>query len=159
MSKTGLNRSLVREILDKLDECEERLNELLNDSATDECEVNSPVKAAQQEASSELVYLSRTRKETTRSKIVIDKIYDMKMKLGSKVTLRKAGKAKVDSDISVKAVNSAKQKRVEEVMDTEQFDNRLPGSDSKLTDVTMVPPILMAGLRSASIKSRRVTAL
>ena len=29
------------------------------------------------------------------------------MKLGSKVTLRKAGKTKVDSEISMKAVNSA----------------------------------------------------
>ena len=32
-----------------------------------------------------------------RSKMVIDKIKDMKMKLGSKVTLRKAGKTKMDS--------------------------------------------------------------
>ena len=32
-----------------------------------------------------------------RSKMVIDKIKDMKMKLGSKVTLRKAGKTQIDS--------------------------------------------------------------
>ena len=43
-----------------------------------------------------------------RSKMVIDRINEMKMKLGSKVTLRKTGKAKVDSEILVKAVNSAK---------------------------------------------------
>ena len=49
--KTGLNRPLMREILDKLDECEGRLSELLIDSATDESEVNSPIKAALQEDS------------------------------------------------------------------------------------------------------------
>ena len=48
-----------------------------------------------------------------RSNLVIDKINEMKMKLGSKVLLRKAGKTKVDSQISMKAVNSAKRKRVE----------------------------------------------
>ena len=52
-----------------------------------------------------------------RSKMVIDKINEMKMKLGSKVILRKTGKANVDSEISIKAVNSAKRKRVEEAMD------------------------------------------
>ena len=36
--KTGLNRPLMREILDKLDECEGRLNELLIDSAAEESE-------------------------------------------------------------------------------------------------------------------------
>ena len=40
----------------------------------------------------------------------------MKMKLGSKVTLRKAGKTEMDSELSMKAVNSAKRKRVEEAM-------------------------------------------
>ena len=45
-----------------------------------------------------------------RSKLVIDKINEVKMKLGSKVILRKAGKAKVDSEFSMKAVNSAKRK-------------------------------------------------
>ena len=85
----------MRKILDKLDEYEGRLSELLIDSATDESEVNSPIKAAQQEGSNEVVYLSKTRKGTMRSKMVIDKINDMKMKLGSKVTMRKAGKTKV----------------------------------------------------------------
>ena len=78
----------------------------------------------------------------------------MKMKLGCKVTLRKTGKAKVDSDISVKAVTLAKRKYVEEVMDILHGDDRLPGSNRKLTDVTMVPPILMAVLRSASFKTK-----
>ena len=78
---------------------------------------------------------------------MIDKINDMEMKLGSKEILRKAGKMKVDSEISVKAVNSATRKRVEEVMDMGQGDDQLAGTDRKLTDVTLVPPILMAGLR------------
>ena len=79
-------------VLDKLDECEKRLSELLIDSASDESEAKFPIKTTPQEGKEELVYLSRTRKGTMRSKMVIDKINDMKMKLGSKVTLRKAGK-------------------------------------------------------------------
>ena len=79
----------------------------------------------------------------------------MKMKLASKVTLRKAGKTKMDSEISIKAVNSAKRKRVEEAMDMGQGDDRLPGTDRMLTDVAMVPLILMAGLKSASYKTKR----
>ena len=153
--KTGLTRPLMREILDNLDECEGRLSELLIDSATDESRVNSPIKAAQQEGRNDVVYLSRIRKGTMRSKMVIDKINDMKMKLGSKVTLKKTGKTKVDSEISVKAVSSAKRKRVEEVMEMGQGDDRLPGTDRKLTDVMIMPPILMAGLRSASYKTKR----
>ena len=92
----------MREVLDKLDECEGRLSELLIDSATDESEANSPIKAAQQEGSNGIVCLSRAQKGTMRSKMVIDKINDMKMKIDSKVTLRKAGKTKVDSEMSVK---------------------------------------------------------
>ena len=42
--KTGLSRPLMPEILDKFDECEGRLSELLIDSATDESEVNSPIR-------------------------------------------------------------------------------------------------------------------
>ena len=82
--------------------------------------------------------------------MVTDKINDMKMKLGSQVTLRKTGTAKVDSEISVKSVNSAERKRVEQVMDMRQGDGRLPGTDGKLTDETMMSPFLMAELRSAS---------
>ena len=126
--KLGLIRPLMREVLDKLDECEGRLSELLLDSATDESEANSPINLTPQEDIGEKVYLSRTRKGTMRSKLVIDKINELKLKLlGSKVTLRKAGKTKVDSEISIKAVNSAKRKRVEEAMDLGQKDDRLPG--------------------------------
>ena len=85
-----------QQTLDKRNPRQVGLSKLLIDSATDESGVNSPMKAAQQECINEVVYLSRTRKGTMRSKMVIVKINDMKMKLGSKVTLRKAGKTKVD---------------------------------------------------------------
>ena len=49
MLKTGLNSPLMREILDKLDECEGRFSELLVDSASSESKVSSLIKAAQQE--------------------------------------------------------------------------------------------------------------
>ena len=109
--KVGLNRPLMREVLDKLDECEGRLKELLIDSATDESEANSPIKMTPQEGKGEVVYLSRTRKGTMRSKLVIDKINEMKIKLGSKVIPMRAGKTKVDSEISIRAVISAKRKK------------------------------------------------
>ena len=108
-----------------------------------------------QEDKEEVVYLSKTRKVTMRSKFVIDKINEMKMKLGSKVTLRKAGKTKVDFEISMKAVNSAKRKRVEEALDLGQGDDRLPGTDRILTDVAMVPPILIAGIKSTGYKTKK----
>ena len=145
----------MREVLDKLDQCEGRLSELLIDSATDESEVNSPIKMTPQEDKGEVVYLSRTRRRTMRSNLVIDKINEMKMKLGSKVIPRSAGKTKVDSEISIRAVNSAKRKRVEEVMDLGQGDYQLPGTDRMLTDVAMVLPILMAGIKSTGFKSKR----
>ena len=47
--KTGLNQPLMREVLDKLDECEGRLSELLIDSATNEGEANSPIKMTPQD--------------------------------------------------------------------------------------------------------------
>ena len=84
----------MREVHDKLDEYEGRLSELLIDSATDESEANSPIKMTPQEGNGEVVYMSRTRKGTMRSKLVIDKINEMTIKLGSKVTLSKAGKKK-----------------------------------------------------------------
>ena len=143
--KVGLNQPLMREVLDILDEFERRLSELLIDSATDESEVNSPIKMTTQEDKGEVVYLSRTRKGTMRSKLVIDKINEMKMKLGSKVIPRRAGKTKVDSEISMRTVNSAKRKRVDEVMDLGQGGYQLPGTDRMLTDVARVPPILMQG--------------
>ena len=72
--KVGLNRPLMREVLDKLDECEGRLSELLIGLATDESEANSRIKMTPQEDKGEVVYRSRTRKGTMRSKIVIDRI-------------------------------------------------------------------------------------
>ena len=60
------------------------MNELLIDSSIDEDETNSPIKMTHQESNEEMLYLSRTKKGTMRSKIVIDKINDMKMKLDSK---------------------------------------------------------------------------
>ena len=128
---------------------------MLIDSATDDSEANSPIKMTPQEDKGEVVYLSRTRKGTLQSKLVIDEINEMKMKLGSRVVLRKAGKTKVDSEISIKAVNSAKRNRVDEAMDLGQGDDRLPGTDRILTDVAMVPPILMAGIKSTGYESKR----
>ena len=64
--KLGLNRPLMLEVLDKLDECEGRLSELLIDSATDEIEANSPINMTPQEDKGEVVYLPRTRKGTMR---------------------------------------------------------------------------------------------
>ena len=53
MMKTGLNQ---------LEECEGRMSYFLIDSATNESEVNSPIKVMQQKSNEEVVYLSRTRK-------------------------------------------------------------------------------------------------
>ena len=154
--KLGLNRPLMREVLDST---RGRLSELVIDSATEESEANSPIKMTPQEDKGEVVYLSRTRKATMRSQMVIDRVNEMKMKLGSKVTLRKTGKIKVDYEISMKAVNSAKRTRIEEAMDLGQGDDRLPGTDRMLTDVAMVPPILMAGIKSASYNKKKSDAL
>ena len=125
---------------------------MLIDSATDEREANSPIKMTLHKYEGQVVYLSKTRKETMRSKLVIVKINELKMKLGSKLTLRKAGKTEVGFEIFVKTVNSAKSKRREEAMDLGQGDDdRLPGTDRILTDVAMVPPILMAGIKSVNL--------
>ena len=40
-------------------------------------------------------------------------------------------------------------------MDLGQGDDRLPGTDRILTDVAMVPPILMAGIKSNGYKTKR----
>ena len=50
----------MREILDQLDECEGRICYSLIDSATDESEADSPIKALQQESNEEVVYLLGT---------------------------------------------------------------------------------------------------
>ena len=155
MSRTGHNRPLMREILDKLDKCERRMSKLLNDSATNESETNFPIKMTHQESNKELVYLSRTRKGTMRSKMVTDKINDMKRNLDRRVSLRKTGKAKVDSKPPTITANSAKRKRDEDAVDMRQGADRYPGTSNMMVDVATVPPILMTGLRSASYKIKR----
>ena len=65
------------------------MSELLIDSAIDESEANSPIWLTHQESKDEVVYLSRMRKVTIHSKLVTEAINDMKMKLGSKVKLRR----------------------------------------------------------------------
>ena len=60
----------------------------------------------------------------------------------------------MDSEISIKAVNSMKRKRDEEAMDLGQGDDRLPGTDRMLTDVAMMPPILMAGIKSTGYEPK-----
>ena len=90
-----------------------------------------------------------------RSKMVIYKISYVKIKLDSKVTLTKTAKAKVDSEPPIKTANSAKRKRFEDVIDIGQGDDRLPGLSKMMTDVAMMPPILMTGLRSASYKTKK----
>ena len=143
----------MREVRGRLDECEGRLSKLLIDSVTNESEANSPIKMTPQEDKGERVYLSRTRKGTMRLKLVIDRINQMKMKLGSKVTLWKARRTKVHSETSMKAFNLAKRKRVEEAMG--RGDDPLPGTDRMLTDVAIMPPILMAGIKSTGYKTKR----
>ena len=153
MLKTGLNGPLMREIFDELDECEERMSRLLIDLANDESETNSPNKMTHQESNEEVVYLSRTQKETMRSYMMIVKISDMKTKLGSKVKLRKTANEK---EPRTKTAISAKRKRVEVAADKSQGDGRVPGTTKTMIDVAMVAPIVMAVLRSASsYKTRR----
>ena len=72
--KIGLSRPLLLEVHDKLDECEWRMSELLIDSTVDESDANSRMKMTLQEDKEEVVYLSRTRRGTMRSKMVIDRI-------------------------------------------------------------------------------------
>ena len=62
----------------------------------------------------------------------------------------------MDPEISIKAVNSLKRKRVEEATDLGQGDDRLPGTDRMLTDVAMVPPILMTGIKSTGYKTEKL---
>ena len=40
-------------------------------------------------------------------------------------------------------------------MDLGQGDDRLPGTDRMLTNVAIVPPILMTGIKSASYKTKK----
>ena len=50
MLKTGLNRPLMREFLDKLDKCNGRMSNFLINLTTDENEPNSPIKMTHQES-------------------------------------------------------------------------------------------------------------
>ena len=61
----------------------------------------------------------------------------------------------MESENSARAVNSAKRKQIEDVVDMGQHDDRLPGTFKMNSDVTMVPPIFMAGLRSGSHQTKR----
>ena len=131
------------------------MKELLIDSAIDEDETNSPTKMTHQKSNEEMLYLSRTKKGSMPSKIVIDKINKMKMNLDSKKTFRKTGKAKVDSVSPTKSTSSAKQKRVDNAVDMGQGDDRMPDTSRLMTDAAMAPPIIKAGLRSASYKTKR----
>ena len=60
----------------------------------------------------------------------------------------------MDSEPPAKTANSSKRKRVENANDMWQEDDRLPGTSKMMTDVAMVPPILLAGLRSASYETK-----
>ena len=120
-------------------------------SATDERERNCPIKPVYQENSYKIVYVSRTGKGTKRSKIVIERINDKNIKLGSNVMGRKAGKLKVNPESSARIANLANTKRVENVDDLGQDDDRSQGT-SKCTDLSAVQPKLLAGLKSASYK-------
>ena len=119
MFTTDLNRPLMREILDKLEEGKEGMSELLIYSATDESEANSPIKSTQR--GSRIPVQNSKRNDAVKN--IDDKIIDTKKKLCNKVRLRKTGKTKVDSELSAKAVNSAKRKRVQGVMDMGQGDD------------------------------------
>ena len=123
------------------------------DSATHESETNSPTKLAYQENSDDIVLLSRTRNGTMRSKMAIEEINDITIKLGTKVMKRKTGKAKVNPKSPTKTVNLAKKKRVEDAGNLRQCDDRSQGTP-KATDFLPVPPILLAGPRSARYKAK-----
>ena len=152
--KTGLNRTLIPEILEKADDCEGRLSELLIDSATDESKTNYLIKPTYQQNSYEIVYLSRTRKGTMRSKMLTKRTKYKKIKMGSKVMGRNAGKVEANPEFPGKTASLAEWKRVEDVDDLGQGDNRLQGN-SKGTDLSAVPPIVLAGLNSASYKAEK----
>ena len=108
-----------------------------------------------QENNDEVLYLFRMWKGTRRLRLVIEKNNELKMKLGSKIVLRKSGKTKVDSEPPAKTARSAKWKRIEGTVDMGQGDDRLHDTSKMMTEFAMVPTILMAGLRTTSFKSER----
>ena len=131
------------------------MGELIIGSGTDEIEKNSSIKMTHQENNDEVLYLFRAWKGRGRSRLVIKKNNDMKMKLGSKIMLSKSGKTKVDSEPPAKTASSAKWKKVEGAVDMGQGDDRLHDTSKKMTDLAIVSTILMAGLRTASFKTER----
>ena len=64
MLKMELNRPLMHEILENVDDCEWRLSELLIDSETDESEGNFPIKPAYQE-NNEVVYVQDEKRNNS----------------------------------------------------------------------------------------------
>ena len=89
-----------------------------------------------------------------RSKMVIERIHEIKFKLGSKVMGRIAGKVNVNPESPARTANLVKMRRMENVDDLGQSDDGSQGI-SKGTDLSVVSPILLAGLKSASYKIKR----
>ena len=103
-----------------------------------------------QEGNKDLVNLSRTRKGTMRSKLVVKKINNLKLKMGSTVMLRKTVQREMSSEPPAKAANTAKGKQREDAVDMGQDDHRLQATSEIMVNKTMIPPILMAELRSTA---------
>ena len=94
-----------------------------------------------------------------RSKLVIDKIKLDEDKTRQQSDTEESGKNEGGFGNIDKSCQFSETKRVEETMDLGQGDYQLPGTDRMLTDVAMVPPILMAEIKSTGYKSKRMTAL
>ena len=75
----------MQTIHNKMDEFERRMSCLLIDSAIYVSETKTPINMTSQERNDEVVYRPRTQKGTMSSKLVTEKIIDMKIKLDSKV--------------------------------------------------------------------------
>ena len=61
----------------------------------------------------------------------------------------------MDSEPPTKTANSSKRKRVKNSVVMGQGDDTLSGTSKMMTDVAMVPTILMAGIRSFSYRTKR----
>ena len=103
-----------------------------------------------QEGNEALGYLSQTRKGTMRSKLVVKTINNLKLKTGSMDMLRKTVKTEMSSEPPAKAANTAKGKRREDAVEMGQDDHRSQVTSEILANKAMVPPILMAELRSTA---------
>ena len=78
-----------------------------------------------------------------RSKFLIVKISDLKMRMGSKIKVRKSAKTKMGPEPPAKVANLRKRKRVECAVDMGQGDENSQGT-AKMTDKAMGPPILIS---------------